>query len=335
MAESVRIGLDNPAFYGRLKRPDFSHPINRPVPLKPSRNITPNLNPRPIVRPRPLKANIPTNQNASKIYYQPQITTQQINLQPVNTPLINQEYVEDYQSFPKTKKSRLRLKKPNYSKTQWALVSMATVVLFIGLAVSYQSFLTNHNAAAQISELSKKVDQQSSGSGNSVLPSTTKPSAKAVSDYAVAPDLPKYIRIPKIGVFARVLQVGVTTSGALGTPPDVYDTAWYTGSSKPGQPGATLIDGHVSSWTSKGVFYSIKNLSAGDFIQIQKGDNTFVDYQVVKTEVFDADNVDMQAAITPIDPTKPGLNLITCTGQVIKGTSLFNKRVIVFAVQTS
>ena len=39
----------------------------------------------------------------------------------------------------------------------------------------------------------------------------------------------------------------------------------------------------------------------------------------------------MQAAITPIDPTVSGLNLITCTGQVIPGTSLFNERVIVFA----
>ena len=43
----------------------------------------------------------------------------------------------------------------------------------------------------------------------------------------------------------------------------------------------------------------------------------------------------MQAAVAPITPDVYGLNLITCTGQVIKGTSLFNERVIVFAQETT
>jgi sortase (surface protein transpeptidase) len=128
-----------------------------------------------------------------------------------------------------------------------------------------------------------------------------------------------------------VLQVGVTTSGALATPSNVFDTAWYTGSAKPGQPGATLIDGHVSSWTTKGVFYGIKTLVAGDTIQIVKGDNSVLTYKVVKTQVYPAGTVDMQAAVTPVIAGQSGLNLITCTGQVIKGTSEFNQRELVFA----
>jgi len=38
--------------------------------------------------------------------------------------------------------------------------------------------------------------------------------------------------------------------------------------------------------------------------------------------------------LSPIDPTKPGLNLISCTGDVISGTSKFNERIIVFATQS-
>jgi len=39
----------------------------------------------------------------------------------------------------------------------------------------------------------------------------------------------------------------------------------------------------------------------------------------------------MKAALSPIDPTVSGLNLITCTGQLEKRTSEFNERVVVFA----
>jgi LPXTG-site transpeptidase (sortase) family protein len=149
----------------------------------------------------------------------------------------------------------------------------------------------------------------------------------------VAPDLPRYIKIPKLGVNARILQAGVTSSGALGTPSNVYDAAWYTGSAKPGQPGATLIDGHVSSWTTHGVFYNLKKLVAGDTIQVQRGDGQILTYQVVKSQTYQDDKVDMQAAMTPVVAGQPGLNLITCTGQVKPGTSEFNQRIVVFTKQ--
>jgi len=212
---------------------------------------------------------------------------------------------------------------------------MACLVFALGLGVSLQALLTNRDASAQVAALSKQVDSQSGGGSgdNSSLPSTTKPSSQAVSNYAVAADLARYLEIPKLNVYARVTQVGVTTSGALGTPNNVFDTAWYSGSAKPGQPGATLIDGHVSSWTTHGVFYNIKHLVKGDNIRIVRGDGVVINYQVVKTQVYNANDVDMQAAVTPITPGKSGLNLITCTGQVQKGTSEFNQRVIVFAQQ--
>ncbi|HEY5441936.1 MAG TPA: class F sortase, partial [Candidatus Saccharimonadales bacterium] len=82
-----------------------------------------------------------------------------------------------------------------------------------------------------------------------------------------------------------------------------------------------------------GVFYNIIGLTAGDTMQIVRGDGTVLNYRVVKTQLYPADNVDMQAAITPVTAGKSGLNLITCAGQVKKGTSEFSKRVIVFAEQ--
>ncbi len=126
------------------------------------------------------------------------------------------------------------------------------------------------------------------------------------------------------------------SNGAIGVPDNIYETGWYDGSSRPGQVGAMFIYGHVSSWTANGIFYNLKKLQPGDGITITRGDNTTYTYKVVASKVYPYNAVDMNAALSPIDKTKPGLNLMTCTGQVIKGTSDFNERLVVFTslVQT-
>ena len=56
-------------------------------------------------------------------------------------------------------------------------------------------------------------------------------------------------------------------------------------------------------------------------------------YKVIKTQTYDADNVDMAAVLAPVNPGTKALNLITCAGNVIKGTNQFDKRVVVYAQQ--
>lgn len=225
------------------------------------------------------------------------------------------------------------------TKTQLALSGLSIIVIGLGLYLSLISWQNDQAVKTQAAKLTAAANKAATtGSGtsstnNSPVISTVKPSAKAVAAYAVAPNYPKYLKIPSIGVDSIVGQTGLTSSGALGTPSNVFYTDWYTGSALPGQPGATLIDGHVSSWTSHGVFYNLHLLKAGDAIQIVRGDNSVVNYQVVSTQTYNSNNVNMQAAITPVVPGVSGLNLITCTGQVIKGTSEFNERIIVFAKQ--
>lgn len=225
----------------------------------------------------------------------------------------------------------VRDKQTRYSKPQLILLGMACLIFLLGIAASVQAFRVNHHAATQAVALAKK-SASSNGSGGTA-PSTTKPSSAAVASYAVAPNLPRYLDIPSLGVHSRVLSLGILSNGALATPNNIYDVGWYNESSLPGQTGAMLIDGHVSSWTSKGVFYSIKNLKPGDMIQIQRGDGAIFKYQVVKSQVYPSGKVNMQSAITPVVASKPGLNLITCTGDVIRGTNNFNERIIVYAAQ--
>lgn len=166
-----------------------------------------------------------------------------------------------------------------------------------------------------------------------ILPSIVQPSELEIANYNVPPESPRYLSIPKLNVKARVKPLGINDKNQLRSPDNIYDTGWYTGSSKPGEAGAMLIDGHVSSWSAHGVFYSLKTLNFGDQITIERGDGKKFSYKVITTRVYDFKHVDMAAALRAVDSSRPGLNLITCDGEVIKGTNEFNKRLIVFASQ--
>src|SRR5665213_504176 len=207
------------------------------------------------------------------------------------------------------------------------LIGIAVALLITGLGVSLLVWQSNEKANQHAAKLVNAANHSTKSAVPSYItqpatvPSTIQPSTNDLANYVVAPNLPRYLIIPKLGVDARVLSVGVNAQEALETPDNVYDTAWYKRSALPGQPGAMLIDGHISSWTTHGVFYGLNTLKPGDIIELQRGDGTMFTYKVVKTKVYNASNVDMTAAMTPINPSVPGLNLISCSGDVIHGSN--------------
>jgi hypothetical protein len=63
------------------------------------------------------------------------------------------------------------------------------------------------------------------------------------------------------------------------------------------------------------------------------GDDSKINYKVTKSQTYSFANVDMNAVLSPVTSNTNGLNLITCTGDVIPGTNEFSQRVVVFAEQ--
>jgi LPXTG-site transpeptidase (sortase) family protein len=199
---------------------------------------------------------------------------------------------------------------------------LGLVLIIIGIIGIVLSFMINANQP--------KPPKIAKGVAVQAAPSSVKPAPETVAAYNVPPSDPKYIAIPAINIAnTPVLKLGLLKSGAIATPDNIYDTGWYDGSSLPGQSGAMFIYGHVSSWTANGIFYNLKKLAAGDKIIITRGDNTVYNYQVISSEIYPYNNVNMSQVLAPVN-SQPGLNLMTCTGQVIKGTSEFNERLVVF-----
>ena len=183
--------------------------------------------------------------------------------------------------------------------------------------------------AVLLSARDSRVVTRPPGIGRS-SPSSVTPSAGAVASYAVAPDHPKYIDIPAIRVpTTRIMQLGLTRSNEIAVPLNIHDAGWYNHSAKPGQPGAMFIYGHVSSWQARGVFYNLKKLKPGDLVKVTDGANRTFVYKVIGSKTYPYNAVNMDEVLSPAD-SRPGLNLMTCAGRIVKGTSEFNERLVVF-----
>ncbi len=163
-------------------------------------------------------------------------------------------------------------------------------------------------------------------------PSSVKLKPEETAQYSVPPSNPKYIAIPSIGIQnTPVLKLGLLKSGAIAAPGNIYEAGWYDGSALPGQNGATFIYGHVSSWSANGIFYDLKKVGVGDTIVITRGDSTTYTYKVSAIKTYPYNSVNMREVLSPIHNTQPGLNLMTCTGKIIQGTSEFSERLVVFS----
>jgi LPXTG-site transpeptidase (sortase) family protein len=207
------------------------------------------------------------------------------------------------------------------------LVCLAVLVLAIGFLTSYNTWQSNNK---EVKKVKKAISEANHGIDNGV-PNTVKVTTAEFNSYHVPADNPRYIFIPKIGVKSIILPLGTTTGNQIAVPASIYAAGWYNLSSLPGKSGAMLIYGHVSSWSTPGIFYNLKNLVPGDKIEVEQGNDLLYTYTVVKTVVYNYQNVDMNAVLKPVISGKPGLNLVTCTGSVIESLHEFSQRLVVFA----
>lgn len=243
-----------------------------------------------------------------------------------------------YNSYLKTINfKRLLVRQLNLHRLSQSFSIIGISLLTFGAISTFNEWQANAYSVKYASKVITKANATLSIKPQPIInggaPSTNPISKSLIDNYTVSSDLPRYLIIPKLGVKSRVLSVGTDSTGAVQTPNNVFDTAWYDQSAIPGQSGASLIDGHISSWTSKGVFYDLSSLLSGDIIQVEKGDGTLLSFKVISSKTYQADNVDMNAALNPIIASTNALNLISCSGSVVKGTSEFNQRLIIFTEQ--
>lgn len=144
------------------------------------------------------------------------------------------------------------------------------------------------------------------------------PTEEEVIEYVVAADRPRYLSIVSLGITnARIIPVGIKSSGELGTPNNIFDVGWYDSSSRPGYGGTLVIDGHNGGPHVHGVFKDLPSLKKGDIITVERGDGAIFHYRVVEnvTVLLSDSDAYMSTALKTPELGKESVTLISCTGE--------------------
>lgn len=209
-----------------------------------------------------------------------------------------------------------------------------TIFLFATLA-SIQTILVNNNAKEQLQVLgtqTQKPDEYGVTEGTGSEPAEAEVPKSALSAYKVNPELPRYLRIPDIGVFARIKHTGVDKSGAIDAPANINDVSWYNESARPGNEiGSSLLLGHVSGWTAPGVFKKINQLKSGMRFEVEKGSGEKLQYEVTRAESLPVEGLDMSKILATEVAGEHDLKLMTCSGRYNKEKDHYEERYVVYA----
>lgn len=134
------------------------------------------------------------------------------------------------------------------------------------------------------------------------------------------------LSISSLGLQAQVVPVGLTQSNAIDVPAG-RQVGYWTGSAKPGTPGAVFLDGHVD-----GVFAKLSRLAVDQTVQLSYGGATFT-YKVVHREVVQLAGIDMNRALSVYGNALEGLNIMTCAGKYISSQGTYDQRLVVYATR--
>ncbi len=154
----------------------------------------------------------------------------------------------------------------------------------------------------------------------------------ASSSQPVAPPslgiIPARLKIPRLGIEAKIEQVGLDKQGRPDVPRDYSNAAWLKVSSKPGEIGNAVIDGHLDSPTAPAIFFNLKDLKVGERVYVLDAAGQQRVFEVVETAVYPYDQAPLDRIFG--DSTEARLNLITCTGAFNYSTENYDRRFVAY-----
>jgi LPXTG-site transpeptidase (sortase) family protein len=155
------------------------------------------------------------------------------------------------------------------------------------------------------------------------------------ADLDAAPSAPpERLLVPSIGIKASVVPIGVEDDGEMEVPDDVRDVGWYRHGPAPGEPGATVIAGHVDSREQgAGAFFDLRKLEVGARVKVVDDAGRTRRYDVVARRTYDKSNLPTDELFSRAGPSQ--LVLITCGGDFDSAARSYRSNVVVYAQPSS
>lgn len=171
-------------------------------------------------------------------------------------------------------------------------------------------------------------------------PVAVTPTAHTPTTHAGTPALtrstPIDVRIPAIHVDSRLAPIGLTSTGAIRTPPLDRDSHayWLDVSPTPGQLGPSVIIGHVDSAAyGPAVFFRLGDMRQRDKIYVTRADDQVAVFEVQRVVEYKKANFPTLTVYGNTD--YPALRLITCGGSFDSAIHSYESNIVVYAALVS
>ncbi|MCW2574475.1 MAG: putative sortase-like protein [Modestobacter sp.] len=170
-------------------------------------------------------------------------------------------------------------------------------------------------------------------------PAAPAPSAEAVQVPVTSPPVsapavlaasrPVRVQIPAIGVDSELMDLGLQADGSLEVPATGFPAGWFTGAPTPGERGPAVIAGHVDWGGAPGVFAELRDVVAGDEIDVIREDGSTAVFRVREVGQYAKDAFPTAAVYGDLDHA--GLRVITCGGDFDHAAQSYVDNTVVFA----
>ena len=142
---------------------------------------------------------------------------------------------------------------------------------------------------------------------------------------------PARIRIPQLGVDAEVVDTGVDSGDyTLEVPPTGEVVAWYRHGPSPGDPGSSVLAGHVDYNGQRGVFFELRLLEPGATFEVEDEEGTTRSFRVVDRRQVPKEDLPKANVLKTGGP--PTLVLVTCGGQFDDLVDSYRDNILIDAV---
>jgi hypothetical protein len=173
------------------------------------------------------------------------------------------------------------------------------------------------------------------GPGKARSSAATATQGSPVQGPVLAQSLPVLVSIPAIGVTSKLMEVGLNADGTIQVPPLndsplTNEAAWYKYSPTPGQPGPSIIEGHVDSAADgPSVFFRLGALKPGDLASVTLADRQVAVFKVTAVRLYAKSQFPTSTVYGFTDYAS--LRLITCGGSFDEQSGHYTSNVVAFA----
>ncbi len=216
----------------------------------------------------------------------------------------------------------------------WTIVLGAVVVGAVLLTVGLRA-----QVSAPTPESAGRIDPPSpSASGRSGAASAEPSGGSASPTRRKGPaplgaSRPETISIPAIGLTSTVNPIGLADDGTIAVPqpgPLLDQAAWFENSPTPGQPGPSVVEGHVETTEGPSVFFELGQVKPGQRILVTRADGKRLTFTVDAVRDYLKSKFPTEVVYGAKDLSTPALRLITCS-QFDQATRTHQGNQVVFA----